>query len=105
MKRSEEDRIIQRLDTLIALQAYSQKKDLQARFQEIRDDVCGEILSRTDDWIISGDLKGEVSNATGKTERTVRTRMKEMRERFFLIQRKGGRNIFYKKSPLMQYVE
>ena len=104
MITNEQD-VLDRLDTLIALQVYAHKEELQEKFQQISDSVAEEILSRTDDWKNSGELKEEVSGSTKKSEGTVKNRIKELREWYFLVQKKEGRRVFYKKSPLVQFVE
>jgi hypothetical protein len=94
--------IIQRLDTLIAIQQLINKEALSAARATIREDkVNAAILDASSTWVPAGKLQSVVAGKTRAASRTVKRRTADLIALGVLEKRGGGPNIEYKATGLI----
>jgi DNA-binding GntR family transcriptional regulator len=98
----EDNAIIARLDTIIAVLKLANRDSIEAARNDIVSDrVNREILDRASAWAGSGTLQKAVAGKTGSSTRTVRDRLAELAAQGLLEKRGGGPTTEYRSSGVI----
>lgn len=98
----ENDEIVSRLDTIIAITKLANREALDAARTEIlADDVNRAILSSASKWVPAGTLQKTVARKTGASTRTVRDRLADLLAGGLLEKAGGGPTTTYKATGLV----
>jgi hypothetical protein len=98
-----DDRIANRLDTIIALLKLAHQDTLtRVRNDLLKDDVSAAVLERTEtDAGGAGALKKEIAKATGESERTVQRRLADLVAMGALAKEGARSNVSYRSTGLI----
>jgi hypothetical protein len=97
------DEVLARLDYIAQILQVALAPQLDAGREHLRSDpLTAAIFDQTaGDWMPSGALQRSLAEATGKVERTVRTRLGELAERGLISQRGEGHSRSYRSAGLV----
>ena len=96
--------IVERLDQLIAIMKLSNADKLDQYRKEIKKDVVSQAILDlvSNEPLDYSTLSEKVADKTGKSERTVKSRIAELSDKKILTTKREGRKTFYYNSGILE---
>lgn len=97
-----DDEILRRLDLMQATLQLAFKPQIDEAREAIRgDEIAGAILDATEEWIGTSSLQSQVADSTGKSTRSVRSRLADLTSQNVLQTRGSGSQLEYRRTGLV----